>query len=191
MKTSFYISIKILIVLTVLTGVLYPLVITGIGLVLFPGRANGSLISIDGRVIGSKLIGQQFDSSIYFHSRPSFINYNPLPSGASNYGPTSAKLDSQRIAKTAEFIKENGLNNNTTIPGDMIFASASGLDPQISPESALLQVNRIVKARGWNENRKGQVIALVKRLTEKPELGVLGNERVNVLLLNLELDKIK
>ena len=191
MKSSVLISVKILLVFTVLLGFVYPLVLTGIDMVLFPGKAKGSLMVENGTVIGSSLIGQNFDSSIYFWSRPSAIGYNPLPSSGSNFGPTSAKLKEQMIERKQSFIAANGLDAGATVPGDMLFASASGLDPHISPASALLQINRIVKARGWNPSMENEVTGLVRRMTEQPQFGLFGNERVNVLLLNIELDKLK
>ena len=190
MKTLI-ISLKIFLFFTVLTGVLYPLFVTGIAQVVFPAKANGSLLIKDNKKIGSELIGQQFDSTIYFSSRPSAISYNPLPSGGSNYGLTNSKLKQQVIERKQHFIKFNQLDSLSQIPAEMLFASASGLDPHISKQSALLQVNRIATARNFNVAQKQQLIACVNRLTEKPQILVLGEERVNVLLLNLELDKIR
>jgi len=189
MKTTI-IALKIFLFFTILTGIIYPLIVTGIAQLVFPGQANGSIIVKDNVAIGSKLIGQQFDSTIYFSSRPSAIAYNPLPSGASNLGLTSAKLKHSVDSLTKHFIAFNQLDNNATVPSEMVFASASGLDPHISPQAAMLQVNRIAKARNFNETQKQELIQCVKAHTEEPQFLILGQERVNVLLLNIEIDKI-
>jgi K+-transporting ATPase ATPase C chain len=189
MKT-FIISLKIFLFFTILTGIIYPLLITGIAQVAFPKKANGSLIIKDNKTIGSVLIGQQFDSTIYFSSRPSAISYYPLPSGGSNFGLTNAKLKSIVTERRNQFITFNQLDSLTEIPSEMLFASASGLDPHISPEAALLQINRITKARNFNIIQKQKLIQCVKDLTEAPQFLVLGEERVNVLVLNLELNKL-
>jgi potassium-transporting ATPase KdpC subunit len=190
MKTII-ISLKIFLFFTVLTGIIYPLLVTGVAQALFPSKANGSLIYKDQKIIGSELIGQQFDSTIYFTPRPSAILYNPLPSGGSNYGLTNSKLKQQVDERKQHFIEFNQLDSITEIPAEMLFASASGLDPHISRQSALLQVNRISNARHFNAVQKQNLIACVNRLTEKPQIKVLGEERVNVLLLNLELNKLQ
>ena len=190
MKT-FGIAIKIFLVFTILTGIIYPLLVTGIAQVVFPHQAHGSLIVKDNKIIGSELIGQQFDSTMYFSSRPSAIAYNPLPSGGSNYGLTSTKLKNQVADRKKQFIKFNQLNPNTEIPSEMLFASASGLDPHISPEAAELQINRIAKARYFDNTQKQKLKALVEEMSEEPQLMCLGESRVNVLLLNITLDKLK
>jgi len=188
---SIIISIKMLLIMTVITGVIYPLLITFAARFVVPEKANGSLIVKDGRLIGSSLIGQQFNKDIYFSSRPSFINYNPLPSGASNYGLTNYKLDSLVKANKKNFIVKNQLDNTISIPSEMLFTSGSGLDPHISPQGAYLQVNRIAKARNFSEEQKKQLAELILKRTEEPQFLLFGNERINVLLLNLELDKLK
>jgi len=190
MKT-FGIAFRIFLVFTILTGVIYPLLVTGIAQVVFPHQANGSLILKDNKIIGSELIGQQFDSAVYFTSRPSAGLYNPLPSGGSNLGPTSSKLKSLVGERMSKFRTFNQLDSTTVIPSEMLFASASGLDPHISPEAALLQVNRIAKARRFNDSQKQQLIRDIHKQTEKPQFFCLGEERVNVLLLNLKTDEIK
>ena len=190
MKTLI-IALKIFLLLTVLTGIVYPLLVTGIAQVLYPEKANGSLIIKDNKTIGSELIGQQFDSTIYFSSRPSAVFYNPLPSGGSNFGVTSQKLKQQVEDRKLQFIEFNELESNIEIPSEMLFASASGLDPHISVQAALLQVNRIVKARNFNETKKQKLLESIINCTEEPQLMVFGNTRVNVLLLNLEIDNIK
>lgn len=190
MKTLI-ISIKIFLFFTVLTGVLYPLFVTGIAQFVFPAKANGSLIVKNNQVIGSELIGQQFDSAVYFTSRPSAILYNPLPSGGSNYGLTNVKLKNLVAERRRNFIAFNELDSHTEIPSEMLFASASGLDPHISPKAASLQVERIAKARNFDITQKQELLNCVKNLSETPEFLFLGESRVNVLLLNLETDKIK
>ncbi len=190
MKTLI-VSIKFFILLTILTGVVYPLFVTGIAQVLFPVKANGSIIYRDNNPVGSKLIGQKFDTIIYFTSRPSATDYNPLPSGGSNYGPTNAKLKKLADERKNHFITFNQLYSKTEIPSEMLFASASGLDPHISVRAALLQVDRIAGARHFNDTQKQKLIQLIKKDTENPQFHILGEERINVLLLNLDLDKIK
>lgn len=190
MKTLI-ISIKIFLFFTVLTGIIYPLLITGISQVVFPAKANGSLIVKGNKTIGSELIGQQFDSILYFSSRPSAISYNPLPSGGSNYGLTNSKLKDLVIQRKQKFIEFNKLDSTTVIPAEMLFASASGLDPHISKQAALLQVNRIKIARNFNEVQYQNLLQCVESQTVTPQLLILGQERVNVILLNLELDKIQ
>jgi K+-transporting ATPase ATPase C chain len=190
MKTQLIISIKIFAVLTVLCGVVYPLFITGIAQLVFPAKANGSLIMQGNKVIGSELIGQKFDSIIYFSSRPSATDYNPLPSGGSNLGPTSSKLKQMVTERASLFAKFNQLSGSDAIPSEMLFASASGLDPHISPKAALLQVDRIAKARNFDNNQKQKLVELIASKTESPQFDVLGATRINVLILNLELDKI-
>lgn len=190
MKT-FGIALKIFLVFTILTGILYPLLVTGIAQVAFPHQANGSLILKDNKIIGSELIGQQSDSTIYFTSRPSAIGNNPLPSGGSNLGLTSAKLKAQVDERKNQFIIFNQLDNNVEVPSEMLFASASGLDPHISPEAAQLQINRIAKARSFNLSQKQRLKLLVEEMSEEPQMACLGQSRVNVLMLNVELDKLK
>lgn len=190
MKSHILISLKILLAFTLITGFIYPLFITGVAQIFFPHKANGSLIKINGVITGSELIGQKFDSNAYFCSRPSANNYNPLPSGGSNYGPTNSKLKKQVLERKAAFISANMLKDTINIPPEMLFASASGLDPHISPRAALLQVNRIAKVRKLNGAQKTQLVNLIRETTEKPQMGIFGEERVNVLLLNLELDRI-
>jgi len=190
MKT-FIISLKIFLFFTVLTGIIYPLFVTGIAQIVFPAKANGSLIVKNKQVIGSELIGQQFDSVIYFSSRPSAVSYNPLPSGGSNYGLTNARLKNLVDQRRRNFDTYNQLDSLTEIPSEMLFASASGLDPHISPEAAILQVDRIAKARNFNKEQKQELIELVNTCTEKPQFFLLGESRINVLMLNLKLDRIR
>ena len=180
-------ALGLLIVLTVLTGLAYPLVVTGIAQVAFPGKANGSLLERDGQVVGSSLIGQPFDDPKYFWSRPSATAshpYNAAASGASNQGPTNPALI-EAVKTRVEALKASDPGNTTPIPVDLVTASASGLDPDISPAAALWQVPRIARARGLDD---GAVRDLVARYTEGRQLWVLGESRVNVLELNRALD---
>lgn len=182
-------SILALVLFTLLTGIIYPFVITLIGQIIFPLEANGSIIERNNKIIGSELIGQNFTDSIYFHSRPSAITNNPMPSGASNLGLSSALLKEQTSNRRNDFKIVNHLTDSTEIPPDMIFASASGVDPHISVEAAKLQVNRIIKSRKLDSNEVKTLNNLIDSQTEYPQFGVLGNKVVNVLVLNLKLDE--
>ncbi len=190
MKTHLFISLRILLVLTILLGIAYPAFLTGIAQLIFPAKANGSLVIQDNHIIGSKLIGQKFDSAIYFWSRPSAIEYNPLPSAATNLGPTSIKLKNSIEERRSLFGKINLLTDTTSIPPEMIFASASGLDPHISPKAAMLQLERVAIERKMNAKEKEDLVQLIKSLSEKPQFSLLGEPRINVFKLNLALDNI-
>lgn len=191
MRTQMIIALKFLLFMTILTGLIYPLFMTGVAQLSFPSKANGSLVMKDGKIAGSELIGQKFDSNIYFWSRPSAVGYDPIPSGASNFGPTSDTLKKQVSARRILFAEKNFITDTASIPKEMIFASASGLDPHISPEAALLQVERIVKFRRYSAEQRVKVTDLITNLKEDPQFHLLGEERINVFLLNLGLDKIK
>jgi potassium-transporting ATPase KdpC subunit len=191
MKTQTIIALKFLALMTILTGFFYPLVMTGIAQITYPSRSNGSLIIKDGKIIGSELIGQKFDSSIYFWSRPSAIGYNPIPSSGSNYGPTSDTLKKLVNARRINFAANNNVTESSSIPKEMIFASGSGLDPHISPEAALMQVDRIVRMRQLNNNQKEDLVKTIKDISEAPQFLCLGEPRINLLKLNLELDNIQ
>lgn len=186
LKTIFP-ALRMLLVLTILTGVIYPLVITAAAQVLFPQQANGSLIRDGDTVLGSSLIGQYTNGDpCYFWSRPSATNYSALSSGGSNLALTSATLQTAVNERAAAFSTAHNLTNTRTpVPTEMLFASASGLDPHISPQAARLQVGRVAAARGLDE---AQLMTLIDGLVEAPQLGFLGQPRVNVLLLNLALD---
>jgi potassium-transporting ATPase KdpC subunit len=189
-------AILILALLTLLTGLAYPLAMTAIAGVIFPKQAQGSLIEKDGKVVGSALIGQEFKEDKYFHGRPSATTapdpadssktvpapYNAANSGGSNLGPTSKALD-DRVKEDVDKLKAE--NPNAAVPMDLVTTSASGLDPDISPEAALFQVPRVAKARNLPEDRVSQ---LVTENTKGALAGLLGEPRVNVLELNLALD---
>ncbi|AQS85855.1 MAG: potassium-transporting ATPase subunit KdpC [Acetobacter aceti] len=190
--------------LSVVTGVLYPLAITGAASVLFPRQAGGSLVLVDGKPVGSELIGQNFTSPRYFHPRPSATSgpdpvdasksgplpYNAAASVGSNLGPTSKSLVDRVTASVAALRAENpeAVREGLAIPADLVTTSGSGLDPDISPQAARFQVSRIAAARKLPEER---VHDLILRMTQAPLAGVLGEPRINVLRLNLALDAMK
>ena len=177
-------AILITIVLTILTGIAYPLAMTGVGQALFHKQANGSLIERDGKVIGSEIIGQNFTKPEYFHPRPSQNTYDGANSGGSNLGPTNPAL-ADRLTKDAAAFRKDNPDFTGPIPADAITASASGLDPDITPANATAQAARVAKARGASTEA---IQNLVAANTHGRDLGFLGESRVNVLQLNLALD---
>ena len=192
MKKLIIQSVRQTLLWTVVTGVMYPLVITVIAQVAFNKQANGNLVMRDGKIVGSALLAQQFTGTNYFWPRPSACSYGTGPSGivassGSNLGPTSGPLQTNVMNNVAAFISGNNLPTNTVVPADMAFASASGLDPHISPEAAQLQIARVAASRGLHED---EVKTLVERFIESPQWGFLGQARVNVLLLNVALDEM-
>lgn len=191
MRKEILISVKLLLIMIILTGAVYPLGITLLGQLLFYDKANGSLYIQDDKIKGSYLIGQEFTSSIWFHARPSAINYNPLPSGASNFSVTNNILAEQKDYRIMSFNDINSLSINNRIPSEMLFASASGVDPHISKKSALLQVNRIAAARKFSRKNVNELYHIIDSLTEYQLFGLPGNEFINVLKLNIKLDEMK
>lgn len=180
-------GLRIKLFLTVLLGVIYPLAMTGLSQVLFPNKANGSLITQGDKTVGSELIGQNFTKPEYFHPRPSAAGsgYDAANSAGSNYGPTNQKLI-DRVKASIEQVRKENPDYSGPIPADLVTASASGLDPHLSPDSARVQSARVAKARGVTLDRVNQLVA---QFTETPTFGVLGEPHVNVLLLNLALDR--
>lgn len=180
-----------MIALTILLGIVYPLAITGLAQIMFPWQANGSLVrDSGGSVIGSALIGQNFTEAKYFHPRPSAAGkdgYDAAASSGSNLGPTNQKLIDSVQERSAAYRQENGLASEAVVPVDAVTASASGLDPHISPANASLQVARVASERGLAEP---QVKSLVDQYTEGRTVGILGEPGVNVLQLNLALDNL-
>ena len=184
-------ALKMILFFTILTGLVYPLLITGLAQVFFPGKANGSLVMKDGKVIGSELIGQQFTDSAYFWPRPSATEYSTIPAGGSNLGPTSSDLRKKVEERRIAFVSANHLDDKTLVPTEMLFASGSGLDPHISQQSAMLQVGRVAAFRKFNPEKTRELQSIIIRCTENPQFSLFGEERVNVFMLNLELDKLK
>ena len=185
MKKHFITVILMTVVTTVLLGIIYPFVVTGLAQLIFPRQANGSLISANGKLIGSHLIGQPFSSPGYFRSRPSAAGtagYDAGNSSGSNFGPTNKMLIDRM---NGDIQKAQAENPNAPVPMDLVTTSGSGLDPHISPEAAAFQVPRVARERGMSE---ADVTALIANHTEGRQLGFLGEPRVNVLELNLDLD---
>jgi len=186
MKKNLLIALSFTLVTTVMFGVLYPLVVTGLAQLFFPSKANGQLIQKNGKIVGSRIIGQSFGGPGYFHSRPSNAGtgYDPTASGGSNLGPTNKNL-LERVKGDVEKVRAE--NPGASIPEDLVTASGSGLDPDISPAAAEYQVARVAKERGMEEK---DVRILVERHSRARDLGFLGEPRVNVLELNLDLDSV-
>lgn len=187
MAKLFINSCVMVFVLTLLTGVAYPLAMTGLAQVLFPRQANGSLIIKHGEAVGSALIGQSFTSPNYFHSRPSAAGadgYDAAASGGSNLGPTSVLLKENVTKRLAEVRRDNNLSEQALIPSDLVLTSASGLDPHITPAAAAVQIERVAGTRNMETD---ELRALVDQYTEGRQWGILGEPRVNVLELNIAL----
>jgi len=186
MKKNLLIALWFTLLTTVMFGVLYPLAITGLAQILFPSRANGQLIERNGKTVGSRIIGQSFTEPGYFHSRPSSAGtgYDPTSSSGSNLGPTN-KLLIERVRGDVQKLQSE--NPNVPVPVDLVTASGSGLDPNISPAAADFQIPRVAHARGMKED---DVRSLVRKHTMDRDLGFVGEPRVNVLELNLELDAL-
>lgn len=183
-------ALSMLLVMTVITGLVYPLVATGVAQVLFPHQANGSLVERDGKPIGSELIGQNFDDPKYFWGRPSATSpqpYNGTASNGSNQGPTNPALR-DAVQQRIDTLRKADPGNTVPVPADLVTASGSGLDPEISPAAAQYQVARVARLRNLSAD---QVQALVTQATQGRQLGLLGEPRVNVLQLNLALDGLQ
>lgn len=180
-------ALKVFLVYAIFLGIFYPLLITGISFVVMHDKAEGSLIKKNGEIIGSKLIAQEFNDPGYFHSRFSFINYNAANSGASNFAPSNQKFLAEVAERIDKVRMENGIPQDKKIPADMVLASGSGLDPHISIENARLQLPRVAAVRGLP---KEKIDALIKKNIDRDFVGIWGDEGVNVLLLNLDLDSI-
>ena len=185
MKKQLIVAIAYTIVTTVIFGLGYPLLVTGLSQLLFPKQANGSLIVKNGQVVGSRLLGQSFSADKYFHPRPSNAGsgYDPLSSGGSNLGPTNQALVTRVEQDVARWQKENP---GVPIPSDLVTSSGSGLDPDISPASAAFQVARVANARGVSQD---QIRTIVAKHTQGRQWGIFGEARVNVLEVNLDLDE--
>ncbi len=180
-------AIRLFIAFSLLTGLIYPLLMTGVIQIAMPEQASGSLIVVAGKVVGSELIGQNFSRPGYFHGRPSAVNYAGNGSGASNFGPTSKKLMEQASQGISDVRDENNLSPNAPVPSELVLTSGSGLDPHISMEGAMLQVPRVAIARSIPES---EVKVLVYQHIEPAQFGIMGQKRVNVLNLNLALDEL-
>ena len=172
---------------SLVTGLIYPLLITIVVQTTMPKQAEGSLILAEAKVIGSELLGQSFTSPGYFHGRPSAVSYAANSSGASNLGPTSSRLMDEVDRRVEQIRTENNLSHDVTVPAELVLASASGLDPHISMQGAILQVPRIAAARNLSQS---EVKLLVYQTIEPAQFGILGQERVNVLKLNMALDDL-
>ncbi len=176
------------VLLSALTGILYPGAVTALAHLLFPRQANGSLVEVGGRVVGSELVGQSFTQPWYFHGRPSAagVGYDGAASGGTNKGPTDARLAAAISERVDSAVAQEGVARGA-VPADMVTSSASGLDPHISPANARLQVARVARARGADS---AALAALLERHVEGRQFGLLGEPRVNVLLLNIALDSL-
>ncbi len=182
-------SLRAMVVFTLLTGLAYPLLVTGVAQVVFPHQAAGSFVKKGKKVTGSVLVGQEFTGPKHFWGRPSAIAHNPQPSGGSNLGPASKALTETVQQRAADLRQAHGLGAKARVPVDLIFASASGVDPHISPSAARFQVNRVAQAWGLDSAGKKKLNKLVNESVQGPELGLFGDPRVNVLMLNLAVEE--
>ena len=191
MLKEFNSAIRMLMIMTVVLGVIYPLGMTAFAQMIFPAQANGSLIYKEGNLVGAKLIGQNFTDERYFHGRPSVAGddgYDAASSAGSNLGPTSKKLLSGIDERAKVLRQDNDLAEDAIVPSDLVTASGSGLDPHITVAAAQIQLQRVAKARKLSEE---QILAIIEKNTENPQIGFLGEKRVNVVGLNLALDDVK
>jgi potassium-transporting ATPase KdpC subunit len=184
MKRNLLTAVLMTIATTILLGIIYPLVVTGLAQLLFPQKANGQLIEENGKIVGSRILAQSFTSPRYFHPRPSAVNYDPTNTNGSQLGPTNHTLIDRVKGDTSALQAENPA---APVPIDLVTTSASGLDPDITPAAAEFQIPRLAKERGMSEDSLRE---LVRQHTEERQLGFLGERRVNVLELNLALDRI-
>lgn len=189
MNTTIRSSLTILLLMSILTGLIYPMAITGVAELLFPFQRRGSLVTLHNRVVGSKLMGQRWNNASFFHGRPSAIGYNPRPSGGSN-----ASIASMAYRRTFTFRRDSLARVYGTTPGalppDLLMTSGSGLDPDISVDAAMVQVSRICTARNWDARMADRVRSLIRQHTETMTLGLMGSDRVNVLQLNIALEEL-
>jgi K+-transporting ATPase ATPase C chain len=181
-------ALRFFLALSLLTGILYPLAVTGMAQALFAWRAGGSLVRVDGRLAGSELLAQKFSAPRYFWPRPSSVDYATLPSGGSNQGWNSAQLKKAAAERRAHLEPSDG---SKAIPGELLFASASGLDPHISPAAAFYQLDRVATARGFDTERRQKLLSLIAHKTEGPQWGFIGQPKLNVLQLNIALDSLQ
>lgn len=181
-------ALRMMLVMTIITGLAYPAVVTVLAQIIFKSKADGSLIVDRGKTIGSALIAQKFTGAQYFWPRPSAVDFNPMPSGASNLGPTSKDLRDSVVARRAKWHAASG--NSAPVPDELVCASGSGLDPHVSPQAAIYQIDRIMAARQLDPANRNRLLSLIAQHTEPPTLGILGQPRVNVLKLNLALDSL-
>lgn len=189
MKRTIISSFTFLAAMIVVTGLLYPLLVTSAASLIADEEREGSLVTYHGRVVGSSLVGQAWTSPRYFHGRPSAVSYQPLPSGGSNRS-IAGRAYRDEISALRDSIAKAHQIGTSRVPADLVMASGSGIDPHISPESASLQVDRILMARGWPLSMKNRVHTLIRQHTESSTMNILGRPRVNVLLLNISLDDL-
>lgn len=189
MKTTIQ-ALRLFLVLTVLTGIVYPFVVTFFARAAWSEQAGGSLLKVNGRIAGSALLAQKTEDLRYFWPRPSACDYATIPSGASNLGPSSAALQKTAQDRAAAWRKANNLAADIDLPGDVVFASGSGLDPDISPRAAQLQVERVAGARHLNAEQREKLTTLVVAAIDEPQFGIFGQPRINVLKLNIALDSL-
>lgn len=183
-------SVRLLLVLTILTGVLYPLAVTFMAHAAWSEKSEGSLLMVNGKCVGSEWLAQKNEDPRYFWSRPSAADYATVASGASNLGPGSAALQKLVQERSEKWRSANDLGQEALVPLEMVYASGSGLDPHISPLAAAQQLARVAKARHFSTEKTQQLEALVRVTVELPQFGVLGDARVNVLMLNIALDRL-
>lgn len=184
---TFWKALRLFLWMTVLTGIVYPLIVTAIGQLTWKMNAKGRIVTVQNRPVGSYQIGQKFEKDLYFWPRPSAVDYNSLPSGGSNLGPTSSTLKKIVEERTIAQLKANPDSGNE-VPKELLFASGSGLDPHISPKTAYYQIPRVAKARKIEEKK---LRSLVDGMIDERVFGLIGERTVNVLMLNIALDELK